>query len=114
MKPEKLIKVTCILSNLLSDTFRKEMENLGIPLLFVQPSRSVLLKEKRIILDYRTSTLLQEFRRDIFRFYLPKKFELPVLSHLIHLLELNQPGRGSIYSEDVTLFGLQEDRKSVV
>jgi len=108
VKPEKLIKVTCILSNLLSDTFRKEMENLGIPLLFVQPSRSVLLKEKRIILDYRTSTLLQEFRRDIFRFYLPKKFELPILSHLIHLLELNQPGRGSIYSEDVTLFGLPE------
>jgi len=108
VKPEKLLKITCIVNRLLSENLRKEAYFMGIPLLFVQPARSTLLREKRFTLDYRSSTIVEELRSDIFRFYIPRKYEQPVFSHLVGALELNQPGRGSVFSEDVFVYGLPE------
>lgn len=109
MKPEKVIKITCTVNRALSDKFLAEAEKLNLPVLFIQSARSPLLKEKRLVLDYRISNRLEDVRTEIYRFYVPLKYEKEVLCHFISLLELYYPGRGSIYSEEVSVLGLPED-----
>lgn len=100
---QRLIKVTAWVYRNLSPYVLDTLKELQIPEVYVQTARAVVLRTQRSLLGLRTNTRLDEDLCDIYRFYIPARYEVAVVSAIARRADLFLPGRGSIFSEEVTL-----------
>jgi len=103
IRRQRLSKITCWVYRNLSPYVNEVLRELALPEVYLQSARSVVLESKRSLLGLRSQTRLDENLCDIYRFYVPPKYELQVMSTVATRADLFMAGRGSIYSEEVTL-----------
>ena len=104
MKKEKAIRITCEVNKMISPTVIECLKELNIFRVHIQTGRAIVLSEKKRVFSLPAKTIMEDDPLDIFRFYITSDMEDYVLDHLIQKCKLNISGRGSVYSEDVTLY----------
>ena len=102
MKTINAIKITCEILNELSPDFIKSLSAIGIDKYNVKPGRSVSLyeSENSIFKDFK-KIKLEENPTDIYDFLVKPADEISTMKYIISEMELDIPGRGSIYSTKV-------------
>ena len=100
-------KITCVVDRELGDRVEELLVERGVQGLLVQPGRAAVLRERRWALNPRKTEHLEEDPAEIFRFYVPAGQDRPIIALLARELGLESPGRGSVFSERVQLYGLQ-------
>lgn len=104
MNSKKLTKVTCQVYKWISKSFEKSLNEAGIINYHVQSSRNVVVREKNIFYGLFNKIDYENDPSEIYRFYIPMEYEDNIVNYLVEKCELNHPGRGSIYTEDVILY----------
>lgn len=103
MNTEKVAKIICEIFK--EDTAKTidALKKIGIEEAHIQPGKNVVLRETSRFAFLPSKTVLEDDPIHLFRFYVPLEKEDLVLNCLISDLSLNLPGRGTIYSEHITL-----------
>ncbi len=81
----------------------KALKQMGVGEVHIQPGRSVVLREKSGFWFLPAKTILEDDPTNIIRIYVPLKRQEDAINCLIGALSLNLPGRGTVYSEEITL-----------
>lgn len=98
-----MAKITCIVR---AELFKKLMQNLsevGIHDIYVMTGRAVTLAEPRGWRVLNSSSELRNEPVEVVSFLLPCEFESLVLALIIGACRLDVPGRGSVFSEHLTI-----------
>ncbi len=103
MVKRRLAKITCYVYRNLSPLITKTLRELAIPELSIQSGRAAVLRSHKGLFGIRSSTDLDENPVDVFRFYVPLSLERRIIGLLASRADLTLPGRGSIYSQEVTI-----------
>ena len=103
MKTDKVAKIICEIYK--EDTAKAldSLKKIGIEEAHIQPGKNVVLREKSRFSFLPVKTVLEDDPINLFRFYVPVEKEDFVLGTIISDLSLNLPGRGTIYSEIISL-----------
>lgn len=102
--PHRVSRITCIVNQLLSDKVSELLQKLGVRV-YIENGRVV-----REIIKPRPFNLPGEFVKlqdtsvDVFRFTVPRENSRAVMNCLIDQAELDVPGRGSVFSQDLMEF----------
>lgn len=102
--PHRVSHITCIVNVLLSEIISDFLRNLGVTV-YIENGRV-----EREIIKPRPFNLpgdiarLQDSPVDVFRFTVPRENSREVVYCLIELAELDVPGRGTIFSQDLMEF----------
>jgi len=99
----RVAKITCYVYRNLSPLITETLRELAIPELSIQSGRAVVLRSRKGLFGIRSSTDLDENPVDVFRFYVPLSLERRVVGLLASRADLTLPGRGSVYSEEVSV-----------
>ena len=97
-------KITCVADADIAPLVDQALEDLAIPEAFIQRSKQGTLVDQSGIFGLRPTTVLEERRSRLYRFYVPRGYETGVLRRLADSADLALPGRGSAFSEDVRVF----------
>ena len=100
-------KITCIVDRELGDRIEELLTERGTQGLLVQAGRAAVLRARRWALNPRKTERLEVDPAEVFRFYVPAGQDRPVIALLAGEAGLEIPGRGSVFSERVQLYGLQ-------
>ena len=100
----KMIKVTCQVYTWISDLVEKSLFEAGIVNYHIQSGRNVVIREKHYLGGLITKTKYENAPADIFRFFIPFEYESAIMNHLIKKCEFHHPGRGTVFTEEVTLY----------
>lgn len=99
--PIKINKITCEIFKTLAPLITKTLTELGIENTHVHTRRALALREKNSFRFLPATTELDEDASEVFEFYTPIDQTKNVLNELIQKANLGEPGRGSIYAEEV-------------
>lgn len=105
--PHRVSHIICIVNQLLSDKVSDFLRKLGV-IFYIENGRVV-----REIIKPRPFNLpgeiikLQNTPADVFRFTIPRENSKDVIDCLIDLADLNIPGRGTVFSQDLMEFSLE-------
>lgn len=108
MKRYELSKITCIADARLSETIVAEADRLGVPELNAARAKQVSLREGNRPLPLHRAASAAEDRAEAFFFYVPRGAECPAMTRLGDAAELDVPGRGSVFAEDVVLLAADD------
>jgi nitrogen regulatory protein PII len=86
----------------------EELKNLGVTSAHLAAGRSISLQDRKGFLGIRAGSALVEEPVDCFSFMVRPELESTVLDSIIKTANLDVPGQGSIYSEDITLLKAHE------
>jgi len=106
----KLIKVTAIVKRSLSKALVQHLSSSGLTEWYMAPARTIGLQEKRRGLGLIHFFKLIEELADIVIFFTDPSQENQALELVIKNGELTFPGRGSVFTEEVTLISPHEYR----
>ncbi len=104
---KKMIKVTCQVYTWISALVEKSLFEAGIVNFHLQSGRNVVIREKHYLGGLITKTKYENDPADIFRFYIPFEYESAILNYLIKKCEFHHPGRGTVFTEEVTLYNFE-------
>ncbi|OFY46891.1 MAG: hypothetical protein A2Z69_00585 [Bacteroidetes bacterium RBG_13_44_24] len=102
--PHRVSRITCIVNELLSEKVSDFLNELGV-IVYIENGRVV-----REIIKPRPFNLpgeivkLQDTPVDVFRFTVPRETFKEVINYLIDIAELDIPGRGTVFSQDLMEF----------
>jgi len=102
--PHRVSRITCIINHLLMDKVTDYLTKLGVDV-YIENGRTVRerIKPRPFGLP-GTITKLQSTPVNIFRFSVPRETSKQVVHSIINIAELNIPGRGTIFSQDLMEF----------
>lgn len=103
MNTVKVAKIICEIYKENTSKTIEALKKIGIDEVHIQPGKNVVLREKSRFSFLPSKTVLEDDPIHLFRFYVPLDKEEYVLNKMIGELSLNLPGRGTIYSELITL-----------
>lgn len=104
MIPKMMVRVTLIISHLISKQVDNLLTELKIPLAFWQYARRDLLNFNTLSAKIIGRPTAEPEPMDIFVLYLPPSSEQAFYQRVIYDLDLTLPGRGSIYSQIVKCY----------
>ncbi len=106
--PHRVSRITCIVNELLSEKITGFLHDLGV-IVYLENGRSVreVLKPRPFSLPGEMVSL-RNTPVDIFRFTVPRENSKSVINNIIDTAELNIPGRGTIYSQDLMEFSKEQ------
>jgi len=102
--PHRVSHITCIVNVLLSEKISEFLKELGV-IVYIENGRV-----EREIIKPRPFNLpgeivrLQDSPVDVFRFTVPRENSKQVINCLIEIAELDIPGRGTVFSQDLMEF----------
>ncbi|MBN2125860.1 MAG: hypothetical protein JW821_16295 [Deltaproteobacteria bacterium] len=99
----KMIKVTAVVKRTLTRPLLSQLSSSGLSDCHVSPARSITLQEKRGGLGLIHFFKLVEDAADTVIFFVEPTLEDKALDFVIKHSELNLPGRGSVFSEEVNV-----------
>lgn len=102
---KEVVKITCEIYYILTPDMITAMNRYGIHRYTLQHGRSIILGEKKPFWFFPSRITMEEELVDVITFYVPEKNHEHLLNALIEAGKLNHPGRGSIYSEKIDVFG---------
>jgi len=102
-------RITCIVDRELAGRVEELLERQGVRGLLAQSGRAAVLRSRRWALNPRKGERLEEDPAELFRFYVPAGQDKPIVALLAREAGLDMPGRGSVFSERVQLWGLQPE-----
>jgi nitrogen regulatory protein PII len=111
MKKAKVSKITCEINRNYTFELEKKLNEIGITEFHIQAARSIVLREKISFFGFVSKTKLDEDPLDIIQFYVDPGNEEFVMSYIINKLNLNLPGKGTIFSEEIEV--LQEKNECI-
>ncbi len=97
-------RITCIVDRELVSRAEEVLQ--GGRGLVAQPGRGAVLRARRWQLDPRKPERMEENPVELFRFFVPSGQDRSAVEFLAREIGLVSPGRGSVFSERVQLFGL--------
>jgi len=102
--PHRASRITCIINQLLADKVTDYLNKLGVNV-YIENGRTIRenIKPRPFGLPGNI-TNLQSTPVSIFRFAVPRENSKSVIDSIINLAELNIPGRGTIFSQDLMEF----------
>jgi len=102
--PHRVSRITCIVNQLLSNKISAFLNKLGV-IVYIENGRVVreIIKARPINLPGEILKL-QDSPVDVFRFTVPRENSKKVISCLIDIAELDVPGRGTVFSQDLMEF----------
>lgn len=102
--PHRVSRITCVINNLLVDGITEFLGKLGVSV-YIEAGRTVreLIKPRSLGLPGNI-TKLQSASVSILRFTVPRENAKQVVDAIVTLAELQTPGRGSIFSQDLMEF----------
>jgi nitrogen regulatory protein PII len=102
--PHRTSRITCIVNQLLSDKVTDFLNKLGV-IVYIENGRSVResVKPRPFGIPGENIRMLN-FPVSIFRFTIPRENSKEVVNHIVDIAELNIPGRGTIFSQDLMEF----------
>lgn len=102
--PHRVSRITCVINQLLVEKVLAYLKDLEVDT-YIESGRNVreFVKKRPFGLSGKT-TVLESNSVSIFRFAVPRECSKTVVENIIHLAELNTPGRGSIFSQDLMEF----------
>jgi nitrogen regulatory protein PII len=102
--PHRVCRITCIINQLLSSSVTDFLSKLGVRA-YIEDGRTVRENVKSRSFGLPGDIVrLQSSPVNIFRFSVPRENSKAVIEAIIHLAELNIPGRGTIFSQDLMEF----------
>ena len=104
----KVSKVTCIVYRDISSSIREALAGAGITRYSVQSGRGAVLRERKRWMGLSSTTILEDDPVDVYRIYVKPRFADALLSTLVLRANLGTAGRGTAFSEDVSLDGPAE------
>jgi len=106
--PHRVSRITCILNELLSEKVSGFLNDLGV-IAYMENGRCVREVTKPRPFNLPGDIVsLSNTPVDIFRFTVPRENTKAVINNLIDVAELNIPGRGTIFSQDLMEFSLEQ------
>lgn len=106
--PHRVSRITCIVNGLLSEKITGFLKELGV-IVYVENGRSVREVTKPRPFNFPGEIVsLRNTPVDIFRFTVPRENSRSVINNLIETAELNTPGRGTIFSQDLMEFSKEQ------
>lgn len=103
MKSSPYAKISCEIYKENTSKVIEALKQLGINNMHIQTGKSVVMREKSGVAFMPSKTVLEDDPTHVFRIYSPLEKQDLVLNKLINELSLNLPGRGTIFSEEITL-----------
>lgn len=102
--PHRVSRITCVINQLLAPKVADYLYTLGLDV-YVENGRTVRehIKPRSFGLPGNV-TCLQSTPVSIFRFSVPRENSQDVMESITNLVELNVPGRGTIFSQDLMEF----------
>ncbi len=104
MVGESMSKISCVADAQVSALVTETLEDLALPELFIQRCKQVTLENRTRFLGFGSRTDLTQDRAELFRFYVPKRYEAGVMRRVAEAVDLYLPGRGSIFAEDASVY----------
>ncbi|MFH1520716.1 MAG: hypothetical protein ABID61_03665 [Candidatus Micrarchaeota archaeon] len=102
--PHRVSRITCIINHLLSEKVSDFLKNLGVNI-YLENGRTIREFSKPRPLGLPGKVVnLQSTPVDIFRFTVPRENSTTVMKTIIDLVDLNTPGRGTIFEQDLMEF----------
>lgn len=102
--PHRVSRITCIVNQLLSEKVSDFLTKLGV-IVYVENGRTVRENVKSRPFNLPGDIIkLQSFPVDIFRFTVPRENSNEVINSIIDIADLDVPGRGTIFSQDLMEF----------
>jgi nitrogen regulatory protein PII len=99
----KASRITCIVNKDISAKVAETLAAAGLTSYAVQSGRGVVLRERARLFGLTKELVLEDDPVDVYRVYVPPRSEEHVLSLLAENADLATAGRGSVFSEEVTL-----------
>lgn len=102
--PHRASRITCVINQLLVDKVLVLLEKMGVDV-YIETGRTIreLIKPRPFGLAGKV-TKLESTPVSILRFVVPREHSENVMENIIVLAELNTPGRGTIFSQDLMEF----------
>ena len=98
-----LIKISIILSKDLSTALVDDLYALGVKQLFVQVGRTSILEKTNGISNFFNRSSLSTYPVEIISLFVDEKYENSLMSYVTHKYDLKTPGKGSIYSQEISI-----------
>ncbi|MBN2769234.1 MAG: hypothetical protein JXR90_00910 [Spirochaetes bacterium] len=99
-------RITCVVHQRLSARLADFLRTAGVNTVFARNGRSVRhFVKKRPLFIPGSSVSLQDSSSDIFQFTLPRRFCENMMSGVVEECGLEEGGRGTIYSQDMVMYG---------
>lgn len=102
--PHRVSRITCVINQLLVDKVLSYLKNLGVDV-YIESGRTIReqIKPRPFGLSGKISKL-DNTPVSIIRFAVPRESSKVVVENIVELADLNTPGRGSIFSQDLMEF----------
>ncbi len=101
--PKTLSKITLMINRAVSPGVLAGLKDIGVHDICVAAARAPVIRERKGLFGIGTKEDLVDTPSDIIVFLVPPEMADPVLNHAIDAGELTIYGRGSAYSEDITV-----------
>ncbi|MFO7784407.1 MAG: hypothetical protein ACQET7_04095 [Thermodesulfobacteriota bacterium] len=101
--PKTLSKITLMINRAVSPGILAGLKEIGVHDICVAAARAPIIRERKSLFGMGTKEDLVDTPSDIIVFLVPQEVADPVLGHAIDAGELTIYGRGSAYSEDITV-----------
>ena len=99
----KLIKINIILNKELSPALVDDLHALGVKQFYVQVARTSILEKTNGISNFFNRSSLSTYPVEIISLFVDEKHEDSLMSYLTRKYDLKTPGKGSIYSQEITI-----------
>lgn len=107
-KGKKVCRITGIFPRALTDIVIEELNSAGIMNINSAVARALTLLDKTALFGLYSGSVIVEDPIDIVTLLVPLAQENSVLEYVVEKAELDQPGRGTVYREDVNLYRAHE------
>lgn len=102
VEPDKTIsRITALVNRGISRNILESLKEAGVSDICLTAGRSPVIGERRGLSSLFRGSDLQEDPVDIYSFVVAREMEEPLMDWIIDRGELNLPGRGSVYSEEI-------------
>jgi hypothetical protein len=100
---KKICKITGIFHTGITDTIVEGLETVGIVDYQLAAARTLMLQEKKGLFGLYSDTVIVEDPADIMSFLVPAEVEEAVMNLMIDKGDMETPGRGTVFSEEVSI-----------
>ncbi|MBW1675868.1 MAG: hypothetical protein JRF30_02915 [Deltaproteobacteria bacterium] len=100
---KKICKITGIFHRGITDTIVEGLETVGIVDYQLAAARTLMLREKKGLFGLYSDTVIVEDPADIMSFLIPAEVEEAVMNLMIDKGDMETPGRGTVFSEEVSI-----------
>ena len=101
---ERLSKISCVADAQVSPLVIAALKDLALPEIFIQRCKQVTLENRARFLGFGSGTAMAQDRAELFRFFVPRRFESGVMRRVAEAADLYLPGRGSIFAQDASVY----------